>query len=200
MLWAALMLLVSGSSYEGLAARARTVPNFGRMLEAFVGQCDRGDVEAGFDKKRCQQDVEQTRRSMSGRLMRVVIDDPGPNMALAGFDSRKGAFRVDIVPFFQARGMGLSVGRPQRLNDQGLPVMRHLPVWVKLPEDTPTFIFRRNLERGMVRLELVIVPKAAYRIRRQGREVVRGLEVDLKALRVVGARNGEVLAEHIYQE
>ena len=69
---------------------------------------------------------------------------------------------------------------------------------MNLPSDTPAFIFRRNLERGMVRLELVVVPKASYRVRRKGDEPVRGLDVALEGLRLIDARSGAVLVERTY--
>ena len=187
-------------SYDSLRSRAEPITNLGRFLEAVVGDCASVDPAAGGDRRACKARVRRAQNDYRGRLMRVQVDEVASAMSLAGYDERKEAFRVDLIPFFSARGFGMSVGKPKRLNRDGLPVMRKLALWVKLPADTPAFVFRRNLERGMVHLELVVVPENAYRMLRAGRDPILGLEVALKGLRLVGARSGEVLAEHVYQK
>ena len=194
----ALLTIVSATTaFDALLAEAKPVPNLGRLLAGYVGDCA---PKGGQDRvqRACRRAVQRFQRDWSGRLIRVEIEDPGHVLHFVGFDRRKEAFRLNLVPFFPARGLGMSVGRPRRINSEGLPVMRNLPLWVKLPEDQPPFVFRRDLERGMVRLELVVVPKKAYRMRRAGKAPVRGLEVTLKGLRLVGARSGEVLMERTY--
>ena len=193
---AVLTLVSASTAFDTLVAEAKPVPNLGRLLAGYVGECDAGEVADG--RQACRRSVRRFRRDWRGQLARVTIEEPADVVRFVGFDRRKKAFRLNLVPFFAARGFGMSVGRPRRINGQGQPVMRNLPLWVKLPEDRPPFVFRRDLERGMVRLELVVVPKKTYRVRRAGKTPVRGLEVALKGLRLVGARSGEVLVEQTY--
>ncbi len=193
-----LAVTAAASGYDTLSAKAEPVQNLGRLLEGYIGDCD-GDASDRGPRKACREAVRRFRQRWRGRLLRVTIEDPGTMMTYAGYDARKKAFRLNLVPFFGARGFGMSVGRPRRLNAEGRPVMRHLPLWVKPPQDTPAFVFRRNLERGMVQLELVVMPRKTYRLRRGDAATVRGLNVRLRGLRLVSARSGDVLVEQTYQ-
>lgn len=192
------LILAATSPYETLRARSASVENLGRFLESSLGDCPAKRRETDAARRDCVARAGRYLRSVRGKMLRVTISEPAGIMSVARFDERKGAFLVNLVPFFAARGKGMSVGRPRRLDRSGRPVMRHLPVWVKLPEDTPPFFFRRNLERGMVQLELVVVPESSYRLRRPGRGDVEAVEVKLRGLRLVAARSGAVLVEKTY--
>lgn len=193
------MFLLTAAPYAELRGRAETIDNLGRWLTDYVGDCASAEAPTARDRRVCRSRVARFRKKWRGKLVRVTLDEPVDLLTLEAFDQRKKAFRVNLLPFIAARGIGMSVGRPRRLDAEGRPVVGHLPLWVRLPEDTPAFVFRRNLERGMVRLELVVVPKGAYRMRRAGQAPVRGLEVTLKGLRLVRARSGDVLAEQTFQ-
>ena len=93
----------------------------------------------------------------------------------------------------------MTVGKPERLNKEGYPVMKNIPIWVKSPDGREDFNFRRQLERGMVRLELLVKPKKAWRLKRtNGEPDYRGVAVDLVGLRIYAARGSTVLAEQTY--
>ena len=198
-----LATLLSAPSYASVSDSAHRIDNLGRFLEGYVGRCNDNPKTAAAqrtaERRACKSAVDRFRTTWRGKPLRVEVDDPGQVLSVVGFDKRKGAFRLNLVPFFAARGLGLSVGRPRHFNADGEPVMRHLPVWVRLPKDTPAFVFRRNLERGMVGLELVVVPRKAYRLPRRGRAPVEGLDVKLRGVRLVDARSGDTLAEQTYQ-
>jgi hypothetical protein len=105
---------------------------------------------------------------------------------------------VHLTPFFSERGLGLSVGKPSRLTSEGYPVVKNVPIWVKLPKDESEFIFRRDLERGNVKIELLVKPQRAWIMKSKTGEVVRGAEVALAGVRVYGSRGSAVLAEQTY--
>ena len=196
------ILLAGATPYDRVHAQAKPVPSLGRWLKDYLGECPsavRGGPEHAADRAACVAQARRFRRAWGRKALRVTIDEPTDVLAMVGFDRRKKAFRLNLVPFFSVRGLGLSVGRPRRVTADGRPVMRHWPLWVKLPEDTPPFVFRRNLERGMVQLELIVVPTAPYRLRRSKRTPIRGLEVKLRGLRLIRARSGDVLLERVYQ-
>ena len=54
---------------------------------------------------------------------------------------RRSAYRVELTPFFADRALALSVGKPKKFNADGLPVVRNLPLLVKLPEGETEFTF-----------------------------------------------------------
>jgi hypothetical protein len=192
-----LALLVAAPSYRELAEGAERVPNLGRFLEQYVGDCDSTDPR--FDKKACEAAAAQVQRDHAGRLLRLEPEDGGERLQLAKFDAAKGAFRLHLTPLFADRALALTLGRPLRLNGDGQPVLKNLPVWVKKPIDDDDLAFRRALERGMVRLELLVRPRGAWRLERRGEaSALRGVEAELVGLKVVASRGGAVLAEETY--
>ena len=76
--------------------------------------------------------------------------------------------------------------------------MKNVPIWVKLPKGEEEFAFRRQLERGMVRLEMLVRPRKAWRMKRKdGDGDYRGVDVALVGVRVY-SDHGDVLAEQTY--
>ena len=69
---------------------------------------------------RCPSDLSLGGRtipsSVAGPPYRLAVDDPSDVLTFVGFDRRKKAFRMNLVPFFAARGLGMSVGRPTRID------------------------------------------------------------------------------------
>lgn len=191
-----LILVASATPYERARGNAEVIENLGRFLEEYVGQCD--SDEPLFDKAACEQKAKSVRRKYRGRTLRLEVDSPRDLVSVAKFDQRKKMFRVHLTPFFSERGLGLSVGRPRKLTAEGYPVVRNVPIWVKLPDGEPEFVFRRQLDRGMVRLELLFKPKRAWQLKRRGGDAVRGAEVALVGVRVYGSRGGTLLAEQTY--
>jgi hypothetical protein len=128
----------------------------------------------------------------------LELEGDGEQITVAEFDQSKSMFRVHLTPFFSERGLGLSVGKPSRLTSEGYPVVKNVPIWVKLPKDQSEFIFRRDLERGNVKIELLIKPQRAWVLKSRNGETVRGAEVALAGVRVYGNRGSDVLAEQTY--
>lgn len=191
----ALSMVAGAPGYGSLAADARTVNNLGRLLEGYLEDCD---VDTpGFDREGCRERVKAARAELDGARLKVEVDVAG-RLRLAGWDARKEAYRLHLVPLFDARGLGLSVGKPRRVDAKGRPVVKNIPIWVKRAKGEPEAIFERRLARGMVRLELLVEPRRAWRIRRKGDDDLRGLDVKLVGLRLYAARGGEVLAEQTY--
>jgi hypothetical protein len=190
-----LLSLAASPSYDRVRDSAQTVSNLGRFLEEYVGDCEHD--EPRFDKAGCEQKAKEARERFKGRTLMLELE-PGEQVKVAEFDKSKGMFRVHLTPFFSERGLGLSVGKPSRLTPEGYPVVKNVPIWVKLPKDESDFIFRRALERGDVRLELLVKPQRAWVMKTKTGEVLRGAEVALVGVRVYGSRGSDVLAEQTY--
>lgn len=190
-----LLVLTAAPTYDALDRQARAVPNLGRLLEGYLEDCE-ADVP-GFDAAACKKRVKLARQKVDGRLLKLDVEVEG-RLNLSGWDKRKQAYRLHLVPLFDERGLGLSVGRPKRLDRQGRPVLKNIPIWVKKTEGEPEVIFKRRLARGMVRLEVIVEPQRAWRLRKKGDEDLRGMAVKLVGLRLYPARGDEVLAEQTY--
>lgn len=189
------ILATMAPSYGDLSRSAKPVRNLGRMLKGYLEDCT---VDApGFDRAGCQTRVKLARSDVDGHRYVVDVESQGL-LNFAGWDKKRQAYRLHLVPLFDERGLGMSVGRPKRLDRKGRPVLKNIPIWVKKAEGEPEVIFKRRLQRGMVRLELLVEPRRAWRMRRKGDDDMRGMEVKLVGLRLYPARGDKVLAEQVY--
>ena len=161
-----LALWTMSTPYEQARARAEPVSNLGRFLESYVGDCESDDP--AFQREPCESAAKEVRKKYQGRTLLLEIESTEGLLRVMKFDPRKKKFRVHLTPFFSERALGLSVGKPKRLTPEGYPVVRNVPLWVRLPEGEPEFAFRRRFDRGMVRLEMVIKPKRAWRLKKRG--------------------------------
>jgi hypothetical protein len=187
-------LAVGATGYGDLAGEAKKVSNLGRLLEGYLEDCQ-VDVP-GFDKAACEGRALEAQRKVDGTLLEVELE--GPTLNFAGWDERKQAFRLHLVPLFDERGLGLTVGKPRKLDAEGRPVLDNIPIWVEKPKGEPELIFKKRLQRGMVRLTLLVRPKRAWRMKRRQGEDMRGMEVELVGLRLIATRGGAILAEETY--
>ncbi len=201
MLWATLAVSAAAAgapSYAAVAEDARIINNLGRFLEAYVGDCLSDAPE--FDREGCEAQAAAVRKAKRGTRYRVEVDDLTGKVRFNGWDKRRKAFRLLLTPFFEDRNLALTTQKPRARKADGLPVVKNLPIWVKVPDGEAEFAFRRRLERGMVRVELVVTPGAPWAIkRRDGEGWFRGVSAKLLGLRVVGLRTDAVLAEQTYR-
>lgn len=190
--------LTASAGYEALLADAEPVSNVGRFLEDYVGNCNPKDAPKDFDKAACLQRVKAAQKSYRGKKLVIELTDVREQLKFGSWDARKKAYRLLLTPMFSERSFGLSIGRPKRLNKAGLPVVRIVPVWVERPDGEPDFIFKNTLKRGMVRLELVVIPRKTWMFRRKNEDPLAGVEVKLLGLRLYEARGSKLLAEQTY--
>ncbi|MBI2372567.1 MAG: hypothetical protein HYV07_01080 [Deltaproteobacteria bacterium] len=188
----AFALLVPSADLLG----AETVPNLGRFLEQYLGVC--GDNEDPlFDYKTCEREAAEARSRRSGKVLKVEVQTESDQVQFAGFDQKKQAYRIHLTPFFTERGLGLSAGKPEARASDGLPSVRNVPVWVKVANGQDDFSVRRELERGMLRLEVFFKPGQPWALRKRGEAgSYRGASMSLVRIRVHGSRG--LLAEQSY--
>lgn len=188
-------LAVSSSGYADKRASATPINNLGRFLEGYVGDCE--SDEPTFDKNGCEAAAAAQQKKLNGQIHVMEVESPGDHVVVAAWEAGRQAFRLHVTPFFSERGLALSGGRPEKLNADGMPIVKNVPVWVTLPKGVPEFSFRRDLERGKFRMELLMRPRRAWRIK--GKEgPMRGADVDVVGVRIMDERTGEILAEQTY--
>jgi hypothetical protein len=188
---------LGGLSYGQARDRSQEIPNLGRFLEKYVGDCLGNAPE--FDRSGCEKEAKKYRKTKFGKIYRLELDDIQEQLHFAGWDRRKKAFRVHLTPFFGERGLALTMGKPSRLNSDGFPILKNIPIWVALPKGETEFMFKRRLERGMLRLELVFKAGKPWGLRgRGGADPIRGVAGRLIGLRVFSSRGSDVLAEQSY--
>lgn len=197
-LFVAGLALGAPPTYGALAADADEISSLGRLLEGYLEDCRPKDVP-GFDRAACQRRVKAFRQDRKGKRFRLEVTEVEGRLRFAGWDDRKGAYRLLLTPIFGDRGLGLTVGRPRRTNRDGQPIVKVVPIWVERPAGEPELIFKKRLQRGMVRLELLVEPDRPWKLKRKGDTDLRGLAVRLLGLRLKAGRGAKVLAEQTYR-
>jgi hypothetical protein len=191
-----LSMALASSPYERAKESAQVVRNLGRFLEEYVGDCEHD--EPTFNKVACESTAKKARDRYGSGTLVIEIEDVAELIRVQSFDAARQTFQLLITPFFSERGLGMSVGKPTRLTPEGFPVVKNVPVTVRLPKGEQDFVFRRQLDRGMVKLELLVRPKNAWRMTKRDGEAVRGAEVALVGVRVYGSSGNGLLAEQTY--
>jgi len=188
---------IASPGYAEARGQAGVVKNLGRFLEGYVGDCGSDDPE--FNRGACEANAADVRKEQGGKLMRLEIDDPSAVLVFSGWDERRAAFRLHFTPFLSDRGVGFSSGKPTGLTPADQPIVKNIPLWVTVPKGEPEAGFRRQLERGMVRLEIVFRPGKIWAMpSKKGDAPVRGVAVELVGVRIY-ARGDQVLAEETYR-
>lgn len=187
-------LAAAGSpGFDAVAASARPIAALDRFLDDAVGRCAT-PTDPRFDRRGCLAEARRRRRAMADDRWRLDIRGLRGRLDPPVWDRRRRAWRVLLTPIFGERGLGLSVGRPSRVDRAGRPVVRKVPLWVRRPDDLPEFIFRRDLERGKVTLRILVTVGERWSFGR-GERAVEGLSVRLVGWQLVH-RSG-VLGERV---
>lgn len=191
-----LAMVAAGVPYATHRDDAEPVPNLGRFLEAYLGDCV--SDEPSFDKKGCLQAAAAVQREKNGRLLVFEVPDPSSLIQLKGFDRQRGAYRVELTPFFSERALAMSAGKPKKLTPDGLPIVRNVPLSVKMPDGETEFSFKRKLERAQVTVEILFKPRSPWLLKPKGQPEMRGVAVDLVGIRLTQSPGDTVIAEVTY--
>lgn len=191
-----LLLVVMPGSYKTERESAERVPNLGRFLESYLGDCMSDDPS--FDKKGCLAEAARVQKEKNGKVHVFEVPDATTMFQLKSFDSAKGVYRVAVTPFFSERALAMSVGKPTKLTADGLPIVKNVPLSVKMPAGETEFSFKRRLERGHVTVEIMFKPRAPWTMKPKGQPPLRGLSVDLVGIRLTQSPGETVIAEETY--
>jgi hypothetical protein len=195
---ASALLVLADGGYGSLRSQAEAVKNLGRFLEGYLGDCLSDDPE--FDRRGCEAKARDVQKEIGAKLLKIELEDVAEQLRLANWDDRRGAYLLHFTPFFAERGLALSIGKPSGLNKDGQPIVKNMPLWVPLPKGEAEFSFRRQLERGSVRLEMLFKPNRVWALQAKKTDPpVRGVSVDLVGLRLYSGRGDEVIAEQVYR-
>ena len=194
-----LTLIFSGQSssewIEQAENRATAIPEIGGFLYKVLGECDQ-DRRGRAEKQSCLLAAKRHRRGYKGRLLVLNVKRLAGYFSKPKWNPKRRAYKVRFTPVFGGRGLGLSVGRPKRLDRRGRPVMRQMVLWLTRPESMPEFVFLRDIERGMVTMKLFFELAKPWTFKKRNSGEVRGISVRLKALQLRSRH--AVLAERRY--
>ena len=191
-----MLALTASTPYRTQLEGAERVPNLGRFLETYLGDCTSEDPS--FDKKACNEAAAQVQKDQNGKVFVFEVADATTMFQLKGFDKQRGIYRVAVTPFFSERALAMSVGKPQLMNADGFPVVKNVPLSVKMPEGETEFTFKRRLERGQVTVEIMFRPKGPWTMKRKTQPDLRGLSVQLVGIRLTQSPGETIIAEETY--
>lgn len=188
-----LLSLTAAPDFDAAKAVAKPIGSLERFLSETVGDCE-GEADARFDRAGCRAQAAAARAERAGQTFVLQVDNLRGRLEEPVWDPKKRAFRALMVPIFVGADLALTVGSPLRVDGEGRPIVRKLPLWLELPSGLPEFIFRRDVGRGRVAAEFLVALDAPWS-KGRGRRAARGLSVRLLGWRL-SHRNG-VLGEWV---
>jgi len=182
--------------FARLRDQAQSLESLGAFLERFVGSCT--DL---VEKKVCESNAKKARGELTGKLFHVILDDSAARMLKAGsYNPGSREFTVEMTPFFEGAGLGLTDGAPLGQDAQGRPRMPIKPIIAKLPADWMPMDMERLLRTQNVKVHLVFKPLGLWSLpAKNGGPKMDGVKAKFLAVRLTNARDGEDLALRLEQ-
>ncbi|MBI5496063.1 MAG: hypothetical protein HY904_13650 [Deltaproteobacteria bacterium] len=182
---------VSADPFEASKAKATEVENLARMLEAYGGKCKATDpVEA----QECAQRAKGAQANYKGKTLYAHLGSAFENMMeVAEADGNNVV--VLLTPVVDAGAeVALTFHKPQKLDKEGTIIVPKYPVSGPLLDDTATpGDLKRLVKTGQVTVEIVFTVKGPWQLKKKDGEPVKGLEVQVSAVRLANRRSGKSL-------
>ena len=181
----------SPASFADLKKGAVLLERPAQAIAVLVGACDGGD---GTVSGECLDNTKELKDKVTGK--RVALDLGAGHDQLLSFASRTGnTARFVWAPLYDVgNGLALTVGRPQKINEGGSVVIGKRPLDGYSPDDFTDLDLRRLCATGQVGIQLVGSFAKPWTMSGGGK-TVRGVPLQVEALRLYHARTGATLFE-----
>jgi hypothetical protein len=178
------------ADFDTLQRGAQRVDALEPFLARYVGRCD--DV---YEKVKCEANVAQARRQLSGHAYSVRIPDAA---GLVRPERRGGGYLILLTPFVDGGGLALTHGAPLRQDGEGRPLIDLIPIPGAVPAGMMDLEFESPFRTGAIELEIVFRPEKAWRLARPGeKHGYEGVAARFLAVRVIDARTGNAIAARV---
>jgi hypothetical protein len=180
----------TANSPEGYAAvrrGAERVDNLVTFVERYVGTCK--DV---YTRAECERNVAAARRAVEGKVLVARVADGVPEIVRARSDGER--WRIDVNPFVDAGGLGLTNGAPLKADDQGRPLIGLVVLEGRLPPGTTDLEFNAPFRTGNVEMEIVFTVQGTWKMKRRDGGFYEGVKARFLGLRLVDPRTGAEIA------
>jgi hypothetical protein len=182
-------LVTATDVFEPLKAKAVEVESLQRLLQAYGGGCTSEDL---VEKKECEERAKKEQAFFKGKLLHVNLGG-GFERLMEPLETDPGQAGIILTPVFDVgAGLALTFAKPQKLDKDGNIMVGRMPVDGPLLDDTlMASDIKRLIRTGQVMLEVVCQVKGPWSLARKGGEPVKGLEVQVKAIRLSNRRGGK---------
>jgi hypothetical protein len=196
--WVSMMLAAAPAQdpFDAIRAGATEVESLQKLLLAFhPAPCSATDP---VEKRACAQKEKASQEPFKGKPLYVSLGH-GFDRLMEPLDAPGGRAAVLLTPIFDlGLGIALTFHRPLRVGKNGSITVPSYPLEDTLQDSelTPGEL-RRLLRTGQVALEVVGQVKGPWVLHANPRDPVRGVELQVKAVRLRHARTGRALLSHV---
>jgi hypothetical protein len=191
LLLAALVLAADPSAFDSAKKGALELEHPANAVKVLVGACDSSD---GTVSGECLDNVKDLKDKVTNK--KVYIDLGSGYDKLLSFAGRNGdKTKFAWAPLYDVgNGLALTVGKPQKISDNGNVVMNKRPIEGKSPDDLMDMDLQRVASTGMVGIRVVGKFGKTWTMSGGGK-TVKGVMLDVDALQLYNARTGAVIFE-----
>jgi hypothetical protein len=176
--------------FDALEKGAERVDALEPFLARYVGRCD--DV---YERPKCEANVAQARRLVSGRAFSVRIPDAA---GLVRPERRGAGYLILLTPFVDGGGIALTHGAPLRQDGAGHPLIDLIPIPGAVPAGMMDMEFESPFRTGAIELEIVFRPEKPWKLTRPGeKRGYEGVAARFLGVRVIDARTGNPIAARV---
>jgi hypothetical protein len=186
------LLAAAPTPFDEQKKSATSVDRLASTVAALVGVCPDGLVIDEFEE--CKKNLSTAAATWSGKKVYLNLGAAEPQ--LLSFEAKVG----DDAKFVWAplldlgNGLGLTVGKPDKLSDQGNIVVKKRPFAGKSDPELLESDLERAAKTGQVGVELVGTFGTPWQLNGKGK-TVRGVAFAPTMIRFYHTRTGKLLAE-----
>ena len=185
-------LATAASPFDDAKGSAVVVDRLASTVAALVGVCPDGLLPDELSE--CQKNLATAAKTWSGKKVYVNVGVIDP--AFLSFGSKTGD-RAKLVwaPLLDlGNGLALTVGKPDKLSDKGNVVVARKPFEGASDPELLDSDLQRAVKTGQVGVEVVATFGKPWQLNGKG-QIVRGVPLQLQAVRFSHTRTGKVLVE-----
>jgi len=181
-------------AFANLRDAAQSVESLAAFLSRFVGTCT--DIE---ERAACLANSRKARNELAGKSFHVILDREATRMLKGGsFNPATREYTIEMTPFFEAGGLGLTNGEPKGQDSEGRPRIQIEPIRTTLPPDLLPMDMERLLRTQNVKIHLVFKALGVWSLPGKGSDKIEGVKARFQAVRLTAARNGDEVALKVY--
>lgn len=188
-----LLLALAAPSFDGVKKQSAPLESIPKAISTLVGDCSSAEFE---DAIACEENVKKDQAALRQKSAYAYLGVP--REGLLKFEGMKGdKARFLWTPIHDARGLALSIGKPDKLDKGGNPVLKLFVVDVTLADGVLEGDVQRAIRKGNVAIELVGDFEKVWTLG-AGEKQVRGVSMKPRAVRFTNAKNGKPIGEAVF--
>ncbi|HEY3447915.1 MAG TPA: DUF6066 family protein [Myxococcales bacterium] len=181
-------------AFAKLRDAAQPVESLSAFLSRFVGTCT--DIE---ERQTCLANAKKARNELIGKSFYVILDRDSVRMFKGGsFNPANREYTIEMTPFFDGGGIGLTNGEPKGQDGEGRPRIQIEPIRMTLAPDQMPMDMERLFRTQNMKVHLVFKPLGTWSLPGKGGVKLEGVKAKFQAVRLTYSRNGDEIAMKVY--